>query len=311
MPYYHIRIKHKEPEQEYELDDFELDLSEEEARLLGEQYKEGHVFFREKWIDASNIKEIEIRETLNKTERRRPILAIADIFSDDRTNINIVTRKFVKSPPKKEVSEKQEIVKQPLSKDVFIVHGRDHRPMKELRTILEEFGLNAIILHEQPSGSRTIVEKLEKYSDVGYAFVILTPDDVGEEWGSFMDGMSEAWEELLKTFGQAMKSQEENEIEYQTGSIEELQSRKGYELSVSMLVLKECLKRRSRQNVVLEFGYFIGLLGRDRVCCLHQGNVELPSDMHGIVYIPFKESVNEAKDMIKKELIEAGYDIKK
>jgi predicted nucleotide-binding protein len=32
-------------------------------------------------------------------------------------------------------------------------------------------------------------------------------------------------------------------------------------------------------------------LGRDRVCCLYKGSVELPSDMHGIVYIPFKDSV--------------------
>lgn len=35
-------------------------------------------------------------------------------------------------------------------------------------------------MHEQPSGSRTVVEKLEKYSDkVGYAVVTLSPDDVG------------------------------------------------------------------------------------------------------------------------------------
>ena len=54
---------------------------------------------------------------------------------------------------------------------------------------------------------------------------------------------------------------------------------------------------------------FMGLLGRDRVCCLYKGDVELPSDMHGIVYIPFKESVNEVRDRIIKELEEAGYEI--
>jgi len=31
--------------------------------------------------------------------------------------------------------------------------------------------------------------------------------------------------------------------------------------------------------------------------------------MHGIVYIPFKESVNEVRDRIIKELEEAGYEI--
>jgi len=33
--------------------------------------------------------------------------------------------------------------------------------------------------------------------------------------------------------------------------------------------------------------------------------------MHGIVYIPFKESVNEVRDKIVKELKAAGYEIKK
>jgi len=61
--------------------------------------------------------------------------------------------------------------------------------------------------------------------------------------------------------------------------------------------------------VILEFGYFIGLLGREKVCCLYKGNVELPSDMQGIVYVPFNESINEAKGMILKELSEAGYEI--
>lgn len=70
------------------------------------------------------------------------------------------------------------------------------------------------------------------------------------------------------------------------------------------------LRNRARQNVVLELGYFIGKLSRDRVCCLHKGDVELPSDMHGIVYIFFKKSVNEVRHKIIKELKEAGYEIK-
>ena len=64
------------------------------------------------------------------------------------------------------------------------------------------------------------------------------------------------------------------------------------------------------QNVILELGYSIGQLRRDRVCCLYKGNVELPSDMHVIVYIPFKESVNEVGDKIAKELKAASYEIK-
>ncbi len=45
------------------------------------------------------------------------------------------------------------------------------------------------------------------------------------------------------------------------------------------------LKPRARQNVVFELGYFLGRLGRERVCALTKGNVELPSDYDGVVYI--------------------------
>jgi predicted nucleotide-binding protein len=43
---------------------------------------------------------------------------------------------------------------------------------------------------------------------------------------------------------------------------------------------------------------------------LHQGDVELPSDIQGIVYIPFKDSVEEIRLRIMKELKEAHYEIK-
>ena len=45
--------------------------------------------------------------------------------------------------------------------------------------MLIEFGLNPIVLSEQPSSSRTVIEKLEAYSDANYVFVILPPDDLG------------------------------------------------------------------------------------------------------------------------------------
>ena len=67
-----------------------------------------------------------------------------------------------------------------LSRNIFIVHGRDHKQMKELKEMVNKFGLNPIVLHEKASGGLTLPEKLERYSeDIGYAFVILTPDDVG------------------------------------------------------------------------------------------------------------------------------------
>jgi predicted nucleotide-binding protein len=47
----------------------------------------------------------------------------------------------------------------------------------------------------------------------------------------------------------------------------------------------ETRKPRARQNVIMELGYFMGRLGRFRVCALHKGGVELPSDYQGVLYI--------------------------
>ncbi|NRF72320.1 nucleotide-binding protein [Aquincola sp. S2] len=49
------------------------------------------------------------------------------------------------------------------------------------------------------------------------------------------------------------------------------------------------VRPRARQNVILELGYFIGALGRKKVCVLHKGNVELPSDYVGVLYLAFDE----------------------
>lgn len=62
---------------------------------------------------------------------------------------------------------------------VFIVHGRDNEAKQEVARLIERLGLEAIILHEQVSRSNTIIEKIEEYSNVGYAIVIYTPCDEG------------------------------------------------------------------------------------------------------------------------------------
>lgn len=67
-------------------------------------------------------------------------------------------------------------------------------------------------------------------------------------------------------------------------------------------------KIRARQNVILELGYFIGKLGRNRVVPLYDEGVELPSDLSGIVYIPLDKS-GAWKYRLSKELQHAGYKI--
>jgi predicted nucleotide-binding protein len=154
-------------------------------------------------------------------------------------------------------------------KEIFIAHGKDLKPLNELKAMLVDFGLTPVVLSEQPSGGKTLIEKLEVYSDVGFAFIILTPDDLG----GFVE-MGSKWSRPQR--------------------------------------LRKFLKTaypRPRQNVILEFGFFAGKLGRDRIACLLKKPVEQPSDMQGIVYLSFRESLDEIRVEILKELKAAGYEI--
>ena len=119
------------------------------------------------------------------------------------------------------------------SRKIFLVHGHDQAVTSVVARFLEKLRLQAVILHEQPNEGQTIIEKFERHADVGFAVVLLTPDDVG---------------------GSAPGSD---------------------------------LRPRARQNVILELGYFIGKLGRPRVCALYVAGVELPSDLHGLVWVPY------------------------
>jgi predicted nucleotide-binding protein len=64
---------------------------------------------------------------------------------------------------------------------------------------------------------------------------------------------------------------------------------------------------RARQNVIFELGFFIGKLGRERVCCIYKRGVTPPSDTSGIVYKEYREHVDDVKWEIIKELRGAGY----
>jgi predicted nucleotide-binding protein len=65
---------------------------------------------------------------------------------------------------------------------------------------------------------------------------------------------------------------------------------------------------RARQNVILELGYFMGRLGRERVAALQQGDLEVPTDILGIVYIQLGDD-GAWKMKLVEELLAAGYDI--
>jgi predicted nucleotide-binding protein len=71
---------------------------------------------------------------------------------------------------------------------------------------------------------------------------------------------------------------------------------------------QENLKNRARQNVILELGYFIGKLSRNKVCPLYMSGVELPSDLHGLLYIEIDQE-ESWKFKLAKELKASGFDI--
>jgi predicted nucleotide-binding protein len=62
------------------------------------------------------------------------------------------------------------------------------------------------------------------------------------------------------------------------------------------------------QNIVFEFGYFVGKLGQKRVCVLYREGVEIPLNYQGIVYIPI-DSRGGWRLLVAKEIKEAGIEI--
>ncbi len=69
------------------------------------------------------------------------------------------------------------------SSQVFIVHGHDELAKLEMADFIEGLGLEPIILHMQATSGRTIIEKIEHYSNVGFGVVLYTPCDVGSKVG--------------------------------------------------------------------------------------------------------------------------------
>lgn len=67
----------------------------------------------------------------------------------------------------------------PDKKTVFIVHGHDEASKQTVARFIEKLELDPIILHEQPNEGRTVIEKFEYYTNVSFAVVLITPDDVG------------------------------------------------------------------------------------------------------------------------------------
>ncbi len=69
---------------------------------------------------------------------------------------------------------------------------------------------------------------------------------------------------------------------------------------------EETKRPRARQNVILELGMLIGALTRERTIIIKKTEVEAPSDIDGLIYIPFDEKIEEIKDRLRSRLESLG-----
>lgn len=66
----------------------------------------------------------------------------------------------------------------------------------------------------------------------------------------------------------------------------------------------EQMQGRARQNVILELGYFWGKLGRDKLCILKKGKLEIPSDLAGIKWVDMDDG--SWREQLREKLKGAG-----
>ena len=66
-------------------------------------------------------------------------------------------------------------------------------------------------------------------------------------------------------------------------------------------------KPRARQNVIMEMGMLLASLTRRRCAILTKGFVDLPSNMGGVITIPFNEHVRESVPKLVQRLQDAGF----
>lgn len=70
--------------------------------------------------------------------------------------------------------------------------------------------------------------------------------------------------------------------------------------------LDEIHRYRARQNVIFEMGWFFSQLGRTRTRLLYKGEIELPTDVTGIIYIKYEDNINDIRAKIRDALCEGG-----
>lgn len=192
--FYHVIIK---PKSAKGYGECKTDLTREQlvSRYV-EPYEQGKsILINGKTVTADDIERIKFHHSDKTIESYVPAIKYEEKNSSvlfiggpsyTQTAINRsadVTDDFISGPPgyKKELLVNNTKAKSNSTdrSKVFIVHGHDQAAQAKAARFIEKLGLEAIILHEKASSGRTIIEKIEHYSNVDFAIVLYTPDDLG------------------------------------------------------------------------------------------------------------------------------------
>ncbi|MBF1381639.1 nucleotide-binding protein [Porphyromonas sp.] len=195
MPYYHVLIKTRYLDDLSELDKTDLSQIKEEIIipfLKGDKFYFGEYLLDKAAIITPIIKTsditcekyaTELRKIpafAKKTIRPREILQNTAYFKDITRSILMECQSLLQeATPKSNALTPDKPSKIMDTSQVFIVHGHDNLARLEVANFIKSLGLKDIVLNEQASSGKTIIEKIEEYSDVGFAIVLYTPCDVG------------------------------------------------------------------------------------------------------------------------------------
>jgi len=184
-----------------------LPLADQAMRVLYDQEIDGR-YSAEKLIDALGVDEARVARALRYAEKQGWITTQKVFGGQMPVDVSVTregmqyteglpsTRSSKAATPNAAISMDQVVAApasgqqspdvnqtpaaRPMSRRVFVVHGHDEGAKNSVAYVLGKLQLEPVILHEQASGGRTLLEKLMHYTDeVAFAAVILTPDDVG------------------------------------------------------------------------------------------------------------------------------------
>lgn len=191
--YYHVVIKLIEKNKK----DYSVTLSELDLENLDDIVNDTVLPYLEKteflfdgqMLTKNHIESLKIFETNNLSqelvniEDSKPrdfvwITSKQDVVTYDKYSKDITKQVFKKAQTNNSQKETKITHEYDKSK-VFIVHGHDNEAKTEVARFIEKIGFEPIILHEQANSSKTIIEKIESYSNVGFGVVLYTACDVG------------------------------------------------------------------------------------------------------------------------------------